>query len=166
MLTHKKIITKEELLKTVSLLKQEDKKIVFTNGCYDILHSGHVDLLARAKEFGDVLILAINSDASVKRLGKGDARPFNSFEARAFVAAHLESVDYVICFDEDSPLQLIEEIIPHVLVKGGDWEVENIVGSECVQAHGGKTYSLPLVQGFSTTNLADKIKSLVQTGLL
>ena len=133
------------------------RKIVFTNGCFDILHVGHVDLLQRAKELGDILVLGLNSDTSVKNQGKGDDRPFNTYEARAFVLAHLESVDIVVSFDEDTPIKLIEAFVPHVLVKGGDWRIENIVGREIVEDNGGKVYSLPLIQGYSTTNLADKI---------
>ncbi len=166
MLKHAKIVSEESLLDQVQELKRQGKKIVFTNGCFDILHPGHVDLLAKAKALGDVLVLALNSDASVKRLGKGDARPFNSFESRAFVLAHLESIDFVVCFEEDTPLEIIEKIVPNILVKGGDWGVSNIVGKECVENNGGVVYSIPLVAGFSTTNLAEKIKSLVKSGLL
>ncbi len=166
LLNHKKIISQTKLLEEIHKLKQNNQKIVFTNGCFDIIHPGHVDLLAKAKSLGDILILALNTDASVKRLGKGDARPFNCFEARAFVVAHLESVDFVTCFDDDTPLALIEMIIPHVLVKGGDWNLNTIVGRECVEKNGGKVQAIELVEGFSTTNLAEKIKSLIQKGLV
>lgn len=160
MLKHRKIISQKDLLMEVEHLKHSGKTIVFTNGCYDILHPGHVDLLARAKAFGDILILGLNSDASVKRQGKGEERPFNSYEARAFVLAHLESVDYVVQFEEDTPLNLIEVLIPHILVKGGDWDTSRIVGKDCVESHGGSVHSLPLIEGYSTTALAKKIAKL------
>ncbi len=157
MLTHSKMCGLETAKNRIERYKQQGKKIVFTNGCFDILHVGHVDLLQKAKELGDILVLGLNSDTSVKNQGKGDDRPFNTYEARAFVLAHLESVDIVVSFDEDTPIKLIEAFVPHVLVKGGDWRIENIVGREIVEDNGGKVYSLPLIQGYSTTNLADKI---------
>ncbi len=157
MLTHSKMCGLETAKNRIERYKQQGKKIVFTNGCFDILHVGHVDLLQRAKELGDILVLGLNSDTSVKNQGKGDDRPFNTYEARAFVLAHLESVDIVVSFDEDTPIKLIEAFVPHVLVKGGDWRIENIVGREIVEDNGGKVYSLPLIQGYSATNLADKI---------
>lgn len=166
MLKHKKIQTLNELKKTLQILKSEGKKIVFTNGCYDILHAGHVDLLARAKALGDILVLGLNSDASVSRQGKGEGRPFNTYDARAFVLAHLESVDFVIDFDEDTPLRLIEELIPNVLVKGGDWDISKVVGKDCVETHGGTVHSLSLIEGFSTTLVATKIANLAKAGLL
>ncbi len=135
------------------------KHIVFTNGCYDILHPGHVDLLARARSLGDCLILALNSDASVRRLGKGADRPLNPFAVRAFTAAHLASVDFVIGFEEDTPLRLIEALRPDVLVKGGDWPVERIVGAAEVLGRGGRVFSLPLLPGFSTTALVERIRN-------
>ena len=139
-------------------LRKEGKKIVFTNGCYDILHPGHVDLLERCKAQGDVLVLGLNSDESVKRQGKGDDRPVNPYPVRAFVLAHLESVDFVVRFDEDTPAKLIEAVQPDVLVKGGDWSVDRIVGRESVQRRGGEVISLPLLQGYSTTALIEKIR--------
>ncbi len=157
MLKHKKMLSLEELLVEVEKLKANSKKIVFTNGCYDILHVGHVDLLARAKALGDVLILAINTDASVKRLGKAPNRPINNYQSRAFVLSHLESVDYVVAFDEDTPYEHIQKIMPHVLVKGGDWAIEKIVGNDIVQKNGGEVHSLALIDGYSTTNTIAKI---------
>lgn len=167
-LAHPKVVTLDALLRILAPLRSEsqadggdnDKKIVFTNGCFDIVHPGHVDLLARAKKEGDILVLGLNSDASVRRQGKGDDRPFNTFEARAFVLAHLESVDYVVEFDDDTPKALIDAILPDVLVKGGDWPVEKIVGNDTVMKKGGKVLSLPLIDGYSTTNLAEKIRSI------
>jgi rfaE bifunctional protein nucleotidyltransferase chain/domain len=156
-LVHPKIKTLPEALPILESAREAGKKIVFTNGCFDILHPGHVDLLARARALGDLLVLGINSDASVRRQGKKGERPFNPFLARAFVLAHLESVDLVLGFNDDTPLDLIRAIQPAVLVKGGDWQPEAIVGRECVEAYGGQVYSLPLIPGFSTTALAEHI---------
>lgn len=157
MLIHPKMCDKETAKKRILGYKEQGKKIVFTNGCFDIIHPGHVDLLARAKALGDILVLGLNSDESVRNQGKGDDRPFNTYEARAFVLAHLESVDIVVPFNEDTPLALIEDFVPDILVKGGDWNIDKIVGKDIVQNNGGKVFSLPLIQGYSTTNLANKI---------
>lgn len=134
------------------------RRLVFTNGCFDILHPGHVDLLTRARALGDALVLGLNSDDSVRRLNKGPERPLNRQEERAFVLAGLTCVDYVIIFDEDTPLELIRAVRPHVLVKGGDWPVESIVGRDVVQALGGEVCSLPLLSGYSTTGLVRRIR--------
>ena len=158
MLKHPGMADMPELLEKLDALRGEGKKIVFTNGCYDILHPGHVDLLERCKAQGDVLVLGLNSDESVKRQGKGDDRPVNPYPVRAFVLAHLESVDFVVRFDEDTPAKLIEAVQPDVLVKGGDWSVDRIVGRESVQRRGGEGISLPLLQGYSTTALIEKIR--------
>jgi rfaE bifunctional protein nucleotidyltransferase chain/domain len=139
-------------------LRASGGRIVFTNGCFDILHPGHVDLLARARALGDCLVLGLNSDESVRRQRKGPERPVNPFAARAFVLAHLASVDAVVEFVEDTPLQLITALGPQVLVKGGDWKPEHIVGREVVEASGGTVHSLPLLPGFSTTGLIAKIR--------
>lgn len=157
-LTHPGMVELPKLLDRLAALRSAGKRIVFTNGCYDILHPGHVDLLARTKALGDVLVLGLNSDESVKRQGKGDDRPVNPYPVRAFVLAHLESVDFVIRFDDDTPAQLIEAVQPDVLVKGGDWPVERIVGRETVQRRGGEVVSLPLLEGYSTTALIEKIR--------
>ncbi len=157
MLNHPKMCDLETAIARVNAYKKQGKKVVFTNGCFDILHSGHVDLLARAKQLGDILVIGLNSDESVKNQGKGEDRPFNTYEARAFVLSHLESVDIVVPFTDKTPLLLIEKIIPDILVKGGDWSLDSIVGRSVVEEHGGSVHSLPLIQGFSTTNLADKI---------
>ncbi len=132
-------------------------RIVFTNGCYDLVHPGHVDLLARAKALGDLLIVALNSDASVQSLGKGAERPLVPLAARAFVLAHLASVDYVTFFEESTPHACICALKPHVLVKGGDWPVESIVGADVVHNAGGQVHSLPLLEGFSTTSIVHKL---------
>lgn len=156
---HSKVVSLEPLLEHLGQLKSEGKKIVFTNGCFDIIHPGHVDLLERAKALGDVLVLGLNTDASVKRQGKGEDRPITSYEARAFVLAHLASIDFVTSFDTDTPYDLIAAIQPDVLVKGGDWKPESIVGKDVVEKNGGKVLALPLIPGFSTTRLIEKIRS-------
>lgn len=157
-LSHPAILDREQLASALAALRASGKRIVFTNGCFDILHPGHVDMLARARAKGDALILGLNSDASVRRQGKGADRPVNPFAARAFVLAHLASVDLVTGFDEDTPLELIRLIRPQVLVKGGDWLPEQIVGREIVEEAGGRALSLPLIQGYSTTGLIRKIR--------
>lgn len=157
MLKHKKMVELSFVSLEIIKLKKEGKKIVFTNGCFDILHAGHVDLLARAKALGDVLVLALNTDESVRNQGKAPNRPINPYEARAFVLSHLESVDYVLPFASDTPYDLICELLPDILVKGGDWSIEKIVGHDIVQANGGLVYSLPLIQGYSTTNTIAQI---------
>ncbi len=159
MLQHTDILTWETLPLWLDTQRKAAKKIVFTNGCYDILHPGHVDLLARAKTFGDVLLLGLNSDDSVRRQNKGTDRPLNPFAARAFVLAHLASVDAVVGFEEDTPARLLELVQPDVLVKGGDWCVEHIVGREHVEARGGQVLSLPLLEGYSTTQLVERIRT-------
>lgn len=144
------------------LRAQRPLRVVFTNGCFDIIHPGHVDLLARARALGDLLVVGVNTDASVRKLGKGASRPVNPLQARAFVLAHLASVDYVAAFDEETPLKLIETLQPDVLVKGGDWPVEQIVGRETVQARGGSVHSLPLLKGYATTSLLEHIRSTTE----
>ena len=167
LLSHPHIIAdRQELLARLEEPRRAGRRIVFTNGCYDIVHPGHVDLLERARALGDILVLGLNSDDSVRRQNKGAGRPFNSFEARAFVLAHLASVDFVTGFDEDTPLELIRTLRPHVLVKGGDWAHDKIVGHDIVEADGGKVYSLPLIEGFSTTALARRIAELGRKGLM
>lgn len=146
-----------DLYAEVQKLKSEKKNIVFTNGCFDILHKGHVAYLQAAKSLGDILIVGMNTDASVQRL-KGQDRPVNSLEDRAFVLSALRSVDYVIAFDEDTPLSLIQAIMPDVLVKGGDYTIDTIVGATEVLSHGGKVEIIPFVEGKSTTSIIDAIK--------
>jgi len=159
-LQHPGIVTRwDDLDARLIALRAAGKRIVFTNGCYDILHPGHVDLLARARALGDILVLGINSDDSVRRLEKGPDRPLNAFAARAFVAAHLACVDFVTIFDEDTPLRLIARIRPDVLVKGGDWPLADIVGGEIVRERGGEVFSLPLLEGWSTTGLVERIRN-------
>jgi rfaE bifunctional protein nucleotidyltransferase chain/domain len=157
-LVHPSVLSLSALPAVLAPLRNQGGSLVFTNGCFDILHPGHVDLLSRAKAQGDILVLGLNSDASVRRLGKGPGRPVNSFPSRAFVLAHLASVDYVVEFDADTPLELIRAVRPHVLVKGGDWPPERIVGRELVEADGGRVLSLPLLPGYSTTGLIERIR--------
>ncbi len=152
-----KIMDWQQLQKQVRAWRAAGKRIVFTNGCFDILHYGHVDYLARAAELGDRLVVALNSDASVKRL-KGVARPIQQEQSRLHVMAALGFVDAVTLFEQDTPLELIRLIVPDVLVKGGDWAPEQIVGAEVVLAAGGEVKSLPFVEGFSTTAIEQKIK--------
>lgn len=149
----------KHILDEITVEKAKGKKIVFTNGCFDILHRGHVTYLQQARDLGDLLIVGINSDASVKRL-KGQERPVNMLEDRAFVLSALKSVDYVIAFDEDTPLNLIMSIMPDILVKGGDYTIESIIGAQEVLAHGGRVEIIPFVPGKSTSSLIDVIKSL------
>lgn len=133
--------------------------IVFTNGCFDILHPGHVDYLQHAKSMGTCLVVGLNSDASVRRL-KGPQRPINDQQSRAIVLSGLESVDFVVIFEEDTPYELIKQIRPHVLVKGGDWSIENIVGRDIVEKDGGKVCSIPLLAGYSTTRIIERIVTM------
>lgn len=139
------------------LLDNQGKRIVFTNGCFDILHRGHVTYLAEARKLGDLLIIGLNSDASVKRL-KGPERPINNEGDRQYVLSQLKSVDFVEIFTDDTPLELIKKINPKVLVKGGDWKIDQIVGAEEVIANGGDVFSLNFVDGYSTTNIIHKIQ--------
>ncbi|MFG1494027.1 D-glycero-beta-D-manno-heptose 1-phosphate adenylyltransferase [Halobacteriovorax sp. ZH4_bin.1] len=133
------------------------RKIVFTNGCFDILHRGHLMYLNEAKKLGDILIIGLNSDSSVKRL-KGEDRPVNSEDDRQFMLENLKSVDKVFIFEEDTPYDLINAVLPSVLVKGGDWAIDQIVGHDIVTANGGQVLSLNFEDGYSTTNLIEKIQ--------
>ena len=153
-----KILSHKELKATLEKLKQDGKKIVFTNGCFDILHVGHTRYLHEARKLGDILVLALNSDSSVRSI-KGDPRPFIPQDERAYVAS-LEAVDYVTLFDDDTPRVLIEYLKPDVLVKGGDWAEEDIVGREEVRTWGGTVAIIPEIQGKSTTNILEKIKRI------
>jgi len=158
LLLNDKIKNLGELLKNVNLHKKEGRKIVFTNGCYDIVHVGHIRCLQEGKRLGDVLITALNSDRSVRSL-KGYPRPFIPQAERAEMMSALECVDYVIIFDQDNPLELINAIEPDILVKGGDWNLDTIVGRDVVELYGGKVFSLPLVPGISTTQIINSIAS-------
>lgn len=144
--------TRAELKDILSKLKNAQKKIVFTNGCFDILHRGHTTLLKQAKSFGDILVVAINTDSSVKKL-KGPKRPINSLNDRAGVLTALEVVDFVTSFSEADPLNIIKELKPDVLVKGGDWKPNKIVGGDFVASYGGKVKTVPYLKGYSTNSL-------------
>lgn len=152
-----KIMSIEQAKAFMQACKITGKSVAFTNGCFDILHPGHLFSLAQTAKEADYLLVGLNSDASVKRL-KGPERPINSTEARAKILANLVLVDVVVVFEEDTPLELIKTLLPDVLVKGGDYTIETIVGAKEVVANGGKVIINPIVEGFSTTNIIQKIK--------
>lgn len=137
--------------------KLQNKKVVFTNGVFDLIHAGHVDYLSKAKTLGDILIVGLNTDSSVKRI-KGDKRPILMQEERAFIISNLKPVDFVVLFDEDTPQKIIDELIPDILVKGADWAIEKIVGRETVEKHGGEVRTIDFVSNQSTTKLIKIIK--------
>lgn len=147
---------KEELNTSLNLWRFKEEKIVFTNGCFDILHRGHVEYLAKAAALGTKLIIGLNTDASVRRL-KGEARPINDQEARAILLSSLLFTDKIVFFDDDTPLELIRYIQPDILVKGNDYQPENIVGYDIVKAKGGEVITVNLTEGFSTTSILKKI---------
>jgi len=149
----------EELVRTREALRRDGLTVVFTNGCFDLLHPGHVRYLADARSLGDVLVVALNSDRSVRIL-KGEGRPILNEQERAEVVAALQAVDFVTIFDQETPLALIARLLPDILVKGGDWSVDEIVGREEVEAAGGKVLSLPYIEGKSTTEIIERIKGL------
>ena len=153
---YEKIFTLPGITQKVSQWKKEGKKIVFTNGVFDLLHKGHIFSLSQAAKQGDILIIGLNADSSVKKL-KGDSRPINDEDARALLLASLMLVDAVVIFEEDTPLKLITAILPDVLVKGGDYTVDQIAGAKEVIAHGGKIVLNPILDGFSTTAIINAI---------
>ena len=153
-----KILTPESLKFKLGLWKFRDKKIVFTNGCFDLLHLGHIDYLGKAADLGDMLIIGVNTDESVRKL-KGANRPINNEEQRLHILASLLFVDAVILFNEETPYQLIKIIQPDVLVKGGDYTIDKIVGADIVTARGGFVHAIPLLAGYSTTLTEEKIKN-------
>jgi len=157
--TSRKIMSQEQAVDLVRAAQASGQKVVFTNGCFDLLHAGHVDLLNRARSLGDLLVLGLNSDEGVRAQNKGPERPIVPQAQRAAVVAGLEAVDAVVFFGEPTPALLIEAIAPDVLVKGGDWPEEKIVGAALVRSRGGQVFSLPLVPGLSTTNLVNKLKT-------
>lgn len=154
-----KIYTLSNFLPVLATWKFKSDVIVFTNGCFDLLHEGHLSYLEEAKKMGHKLVIGVNSDASVQRL-KGAQRPINSESFRAHLLAALHFVDAVILFEEDTPSQLIDAILPDILVKGGDYEIEKIVGYKTVTENGGKVVTIPFVEGFSSTSIIEKIKNL------
>jgi len=154
------VIALAGLKRAITAARRRGARVVFTNGVFDLLHAGHVTLLDRARRLGDLLVVGVNSDASVRRL-KGKERPFVGQRERALMLASLESVDHVVIFGADTPLLIIRLIQPDVLVKGGDWKNESIVGREEVQARGGRVVRIPLLTGRSTTRLAGKIRDQI-----
>lgn len=152
---NRKIVAQEFFVQNEERLHQQ--KIVFTNGCFDILHCGHVTYLAQARQMGDLLVVGLNSDASVRRL-KGPERPVNDEQSRALLLAALEMVDYVVLFEEDTPYNLILKVKPDLLVKGGDYDIDNIVGADFVRQRGGEVRTIPFVQGFSSSSIIDHLK--------
>lgn len=150
-----KIIEPDKLLRLLSLWRFKDEKIVFTNGCFDVVHFGHINYLSQAASLGSKLIIGLNSDASVTKL-KGKNRPINGEKERAFLLASLSFVDAVVIFDQDTPIELISTIIPDVLVKGGDYKITNIVGYSVVTAHGGEVKTLDFVAGYSSSKIIEK----------
>jgi rfaE bifunctional protein nucleotidyltransferase chain/domain len=157
MSSKEKIQTREQACATVRNWQGQGLEVVFTNGCFDILHLGHVDYLEKARSLGDKLVVAVNEDASVQKL-KGPERPINNELARMRLLAALGFVDLVVPFKEDTPMELIEELLPDILVKGKDYQISNIVGADIVIEHGGKVETIDLVEGYSTTNIVEKIK--------
>ncbi|MGH7164973.1 MAG: D-glycero-beta-D-manno-heptose 1-phosphate adenylyltransferase [Nitrospiraceae bacterium] len=155
-----KIRARVDLIEVLARRRAKGHRIVFTNGCFDLIHIGHTRYLQAARELGDLLVLGVNTDASVRALNKGAGRPIVPEAQRAEVLAALACVDYVVLFDEPDPARLIAELQPDVLVTGGDWPPDEIIGREVVEARGGNVRTIPLVPGVSTTALVDKIKSL------
>jgi rfaE bifunctional protein nucleotidyltransferase chain/domain len=151
-ITQSKVFDTKILAQRVAMWKFQGRKIVFTNGCFDILHRGHIEYLSRARDLGDVLVIGLNTDASVKRI-KGDNRPVQDETSRALTLASLRFVDAIILFDEDTPFNLIDLVKPDVLVKGGDYTEETIVGADIVRASGGEVVTVPLTEGYSTSKI-------------
>ena len=155
----KKIFTRETLSRQANIWRMQSKKIVFTNGCFDLLHHGHIDYLSKAADMGDVLIIGLNSDASVKKLNKGSGRPIQNENDRALILSSIQFIEVITIFEEDTPYELIKLVQPDVLVKGGDWKENEIVGADIVKANGGVVTTIPFVEGYSTTTIENKIKS-------
>jgi D-glycero-beta-D-manno-heptose 1-phosphate adenylyltransferase len=153
-----KVLDRAALVARIADERRAGKRVVFTNGCFDLMHVGHVRYLAAARDAGDLLVVGVNDDASVRRLSKGPERPLVPEAARAEVVAALAAVDYVTIFGEDTPAELVAAILPDVLVKGADWALDQVVGRETVEAHGGRVLLVPLVEGFSTTALVDRLR--------
>jgi rfaE bifunctional protein nucleotidyltransferase chain/domain len=156
-----KILSLSDAVRQIANLKRQDKKIVFSNGCFDILHAGHVDYLEKAREKGDFLVIGLNTDNSVRRL-KGQNRPINQENSRARVLAGLGFVDMVVLFEQDTPYEIVKALIPDILVKGKDYEISNIVGADIVLENGGKVETIELTEGQSTTTVIDKIKRITE----
>ncbi len=153
-----KVLSAEQLSQYVFMWRFKQLKIVFTNGCFDIIHRGHIEYLSKAKSLGDLLIVGLNTDYSVKRI-KGPERPLQDEISRSLILASLKFVDFVILFNEDTPYELIKRIQPDILVKGGDYKSEDIVGHDIVKSKGGKVKTIEFLEGFSSTSLIEKLKS-------
>jgi D-beta-D-heptose 7-phosphate kinase/D-beta-D-heptose 1-phosphate adenosyltransferase len=151
-----KLLSREALIRERERLRREGKRLVFTNGCFDLLHPGHVRYLGQARSMGDALVVALNDDRSVRKL-KGEGRPILNEQERVEVISALEAVDYVTIFDEETPRALIAALLPDVLVKGGDWPLDQIIGREEVEASGGRVVSLPYVEGSSTSEIIERV---------
>jgi D-glycero-beta-D-manno-heptose 1-phosphate adenylyltransferase len=158
-LMNTKLLTREEAKEKVLAWKSSGKQVVFSNGCFDILHAGHVQYLSRARQLGDVLLIGLNSDASIQRI-KGPLRPVCAEQDRAAVLSALQMVDAITLFDEDTPEVLIETLLPDILVKGADWNIESIAGAKAVVQSGGKVLTLPLLEGRSTSGIIEKVIQL------
>ncbi len=152
-----KIVSQDQALKELKTWREKNKKIVFTNGCFDIIHPGHIDYLSQARDLGDILVLGLNTDQSVRLLNKGSNRPINDERTRAYVLAGLASVDLIVFFDEETPYNLIKLLQPNVLVKGKDYEVEKIIGFDILKENGGEVITIPFLDGYSTSSLIKKI---------
>lgn len=155
---HNKIISFDNIQKQVLKWREENKKIVFTNGCFDIIHRGHVDYLSKAKDLGDILIIGLNTDQSVRNI-KGNTRPIQDENSRAIILASMQFVDAIVFFSEPTPYTLIKEIQPDILVKGADYKKEDIVGYDIVSQRGGKVETIEFIEGYSTSNIERKIKN-------
>jgi len=153
-----RILTSEAIKAEIINWRKANKKIVFTNGCFDLIHRGHIEYLTRAKLYGDILIVGLNSDDSVRRL-KGKSRPYMNENDRAYILSQLKPVDVVIVFFEDTPYTLIKKVEPDILVKGGDYQVHEICGRDIVEKRGGSVFNIPFIHGYSTTNLIKKIQA-------
>ncbi|HSP86763.1 MAG TPA: D-glycero-beta-D-manno-heptose 1-phosphate adenylyltransferase [Ignavibacteriaceae bacterium] len=152
------ILSKEEMKLLRKKFKDENKKVVFTNGVFDLMHAGHLDYLIKAKAMGDILIVGLNSDSSVKRI-KGDKRPLLNQTERAFLLSNIKPVDFVVVFEEDTPFELIKELVPDILVKGADWSLDKIIGSDIVLANGGEVKNIKFINEQSTTKIIETILS-------
>ena len=150
------IENRKEIIEIRKRLKEENKKVVFTNGCFDILHSGHVDYLNKAREAGDALIVGLNTDSSIRRI-KGEKRPILNQNERAFLIANLKAVDYVTFFDDDTPEIIIKDLVPDILVKGADWAIDKIVGRDTVEENGGEVKTIKFVNDQSTSKIINSI---------
>ncbi|MEK6647343.1 MAG: D-glycero-beta-D-manno-heptose 1-phosphate adenylyltransferase [Candidatus Firestonebacteria bacterium] len=149
----------DKLKKIIGFERQKGKKVVFTNGCFDLLHIGHIRYLKAAKKLADILIVAINSDSSIKKI-KGELRPVYPEKERAEILSAFSFVDYIVIFAESDPIKVVSELKPDVLIKGGDWSIDKVLGKDIVESYGGKVMTIPMIKGYSTTNLIKKIVKL------